>query len=125
MSTTVFPSSEFSESFVESMRNRMAVSYCKYGPIKDGFPHKVNAIESLQRRLEKYHETGNTEWLIDAANFAMIEFMLPSHPKAHFRGTDSRESPGRFSYEEGDTMKDNSQLSDETWSDLRAKGGSS
>lgn len=124
MSKAVVPSSEFSERFVEAMRNRMAVSYCKYGSIKDGFPRKINAIESLQRRLEKYHETGNTEWLIDAANFAMIEFMLPSHPRAHFRATDSRESPGRFSHEEGDTTKDNSQLSGEAWSDLRVKGGS-
>lgn len=106
------PVSEFSQQFIQGMKDRMAMSYCKYGPIKDAFPHKVNALESLQMRLDKYHETGNTEWLIDAANFAMIEFMLPSHPKKHFRGTDSRESPGRFSLEEGKTDRTNDQLTD-------------
>jgi hypothetical protein len=25
----------------------------------------------------------------------MLEFMLPRHPRAHFRATDSGESPGR------------------------------
>lgn len=89
------PNSEFSESFIEGMRNRMAVSFHKYGAIKDAFPHKVNAMKSLRRYLEKYEETGNTEFLMDAANYAMIEFMLPSHADAHFRATDSNESPGR------------------------------
>lgn len=28
------------------------------------------------------------------ANFAMIEYMHPSHPQAHFRATGSDESPG-------------------------------
>lgn len=32
---------------------------------------------------------------MDVANFAMIEFMLPRHPDAHYRPTDSHESPGR------------------------------
>lgn len=48
-------------------------------------------------RLRKYAETGNTEFLVDAANFAMIEFMLPSHPNAFFEGTDDDQSPGRRS----------------------------
>ena len=86
---------EFSEAFVQGMRDRMVVSYFKYGPIADGFPHKVNAVTSLTDRLRKYAETGNTEFLIDAANFAMIEFMHPSHPNAFFEGTDSDQSPGR------------------------------
>jgi hypothetical protein len=33
--------------------------------------------------------------VIDLANYAMIEFMHPRHPEAHFRATESRESPGR------------------------------
>jgi hypothetical protein len=86
---------EFSEKFVEGMRNRMEVSFHKYGPIKDAYPHKVDAIKSLKIRLDKYEATGNTEYLIDAANFAMIEFMLPAHPEAHFEATDTNGSPGR------------------------------
>jgi hypothetical protein len=89
------PSSEFSERFVQGMANRMAVSYCKYGAVADAYPHKVNALASLRARLQKYEETGNTEFLMDAANFAMIEFMHPAHEAAHFTPTDSEASPGR------------------------------
>lgn len=88
---------EFNEDFVQGMRDRMVVSFYKYGPVAEGFPDKVNAISSLTDRLRQYAETGNTEFLMDAANFAMIEFMHPAHPKAFFEGTDSDQSPGRRS----------------------------
>lgn len=106
----MFANSEFSQEFVQAMKDRMDVSYAKYGPIKDAYPHKVNALESMEKRIAKYHATGNTEWLVDAANFCMIEFMLPSHPKSHFRATSAAESPGRFSLEEGHTTKNNCDL---------------
>lgn len=86
---------EFSEPFVQGMRDRMVVSFYKYGPVADAYPHKVNAITSLTDRLRKYAETKNTEFLIDAANFAMIEFMHPSVEGAFFAGTDDDQSPGR------------------------------
>lgn len=99
----------------------MQVSFHKYGPVANAYPHKVNALESLHKRLEKYAETGNTEFLIDAANFAMIEFMFPAHPNAHFRATDSHESPGRAAYDtsfEG-TQKSNAELTDAEWRELK------
>lgn len=115
-------STEFSEQFVDGMRSRMAVSFHKYGTIKDAYPHKVNAMESLRLRLDKYMSTGNTEFLIDAANFAMIEFMLPSHPEAHFKATDSSESPGRCAYDTQfePTQRDNAELTDAEWKKLRS-----
>ena len=86
--------SEFSLDFVEKMKNRMLMSYFKYGFVYDNCSNgKVDALVNLERRVEKYRETGNTEWLVDAANFAMIEFMYPQHKDAHFRATDSDESP--------------------------------
>lgn len=88
---------EFSDVFVSGMKDRMVVSYYKYGAVANAYPDKVNAITSLTDRLRKYAETGNTEFMIDAANFAMIEFMHPSHPGAFFEGTDSDQSPGRRS----------------------------
>jgi hypothetical protein len=88
---------EFSDEFVEGMKSRMVVSFYKYGPVAAAYPDKVNAVTSLTDRLRKYAETGNTEFLMDAANFAMIEFMHPSHPNAFFEGTDSDQSPGRRS----------------------------
>jgi hypothetical protein len=102
------PATEFSEQFVTGMRNRMAVSYYNYGSVSEAYPHKVDAISSLLVRLNRYADTGNTEWLIDAANFAMIEFMLPRHKDAHFQGTDDNASPGRVSARTGaDDKRDN------------------
>lgn len=101
------PTTEFSEEFATKMRNRMEVSYHKYGPVAKAYPHKVNAMKSLQERLKKYQETGNTEWLIDAANFCMIEFMHPSHENAHFEAKDADASPGRVWYDSKSKMRDN------------------
>lgn len=89
------PDSEFSEAFAQGMADRMAVSFAKYGAVKDAYPHRVDAIASLKARLERYERDGNTEWLMDVANFAMIEFLHPKHPEAHYLPTDSKASPGR------------------------------
>jgi hypothetical protein len=89
------PASEFSVSFARRMIARMATSFFKYGRVAEGFPHKVDAIASLRSRLDKYIATGNTEWLVDVANFAMIESMHPRHPNAHFEATDAAGNPGR------------------------------
>lgn len=89
------PSSEFSLLFVQGMADRMAMSYYKYGKVAEAYPRKVDAVASLKLRLEKYEQTGNTEFLMDVANFAMIEFMHPRHDNAFFKPTDSGESPGR------------------------------
>lgn len=89
------PTTEFSEAFVQGMADRMAVSFCKYGPIAEAFPSRVDALATLQLRLEAYARTGNTENLIDAANYALIEFLRPRHPEAHFKAEDGKASPGR------------------------------
>ncbi|HEX7006748.1 MAG TPA: hypothetical protein VF274_06405 [Alphaproteobacteria bacterium] len=92
---------EFSEEFVRHMRNAMVMSYYKYGPIADAYPERVDAIGSLMQRLRKYAESGNTEYLVDAANFAMIEYMRPRHPEAKFVPTDDDGSPGRIALRTG------------------------
>jgi hypothetical protein len=86
---------EFSHDFVEKMKNSMVVSFHKYGPIDSAFPDRVDAVASLMDRLRLYTSTGNTEALMDVANFAMIEYMRPSHPDAHYTPTDDDGSPGR------------------------------
>lgn len=91
----IAPMSEFSHDFVKGMANRMAVSFHKYGLVADAVPDKVDALASAQQRVDLYRETGNTEALIDAANFLMMEFMHPSIPDAYFAATDSDGSPGR------------------------------
>lgn len=86
---------EFSERFADKMRRRMIVSYHKYGAVAAGFPEKMDALESLRLRLAMYADTGNAEWLVDVANFAMIAYMHPADRRARFQGTDADASPGR------------------------------
>lgn len=85
---------DFSDSFVSKMKNRVVVSHYKYGWMKDTYPELADAVACLEQRLAMYKETGNLENLVDLANFAMIEYMYPRHPAAHFQGTDSDQSPG-------------------------------
>lgn len=100
------PDSEVSAKFLQGMLDRMAVSYAKYGAVASAYPSKVDAVESLRVRLDKYLATGNTEFLMDVANFAMIEFMHPNMRDAHFRATDARESPGRVWHGEVNPVQD-------------------
>ena len=83
--------SEYSEDFDKLRKKMMVMSFYKYGPMKENYKTEktINAISSLEKRLKKYKETGNTELLADIANFAMIEFMYPQHDKAHYKPTDS------------------------------------
>jgi len=85
---------EYSERFDEIRKKMMVMSYYIYGPVAKNAGKGVDEIKSALKRIEKYQDTGNTEFLADAANFLMIEFMYPSHPKAHYRPTDHDESPG-------------------------------
>lgn len=85
---------EYSSKFDEIRQKMMITSFYKYGPAKRNYPSRIKAIESLEKRLEAYKATGNTEYLADIANFAMLEYMYPSHEKAHYKATDSKDSPG-------------------------------
>ncbi len=96
--------SQVSKQFIQGMVNRMCQGLATYGPITKERMEKINMIKSLEQRIEKYKETGNTEWLMDAANYCMMEFMFPNHPNGHFKATSSRESPG-YTDNEGDIRK--------------------
>jgi hypothetical protein len=115
--------SEISREFVQGMADRMVVSFYKYGAVADAYPHKVDAIESLKKRLERYVETGNTEWLMDVANFAMIEFMRPRHAEAHYAPTDSQESPGRVWNTGAQTQDGNTHANENARRKLYARDG--
>lgn len=83
---------EWNYHFEGLQKKAMVMSYYKYGKMTQN--HKVDnlmdAVANLEKRLEMYKETGNTEFLVDVANFAMIEFTYPQHPDAHFKGTDGK-----------------------------------
>jgi hypothetical protein len=67
---------ELVRTFLQGMINRMTVSHFKYGP------------------LDAYLEDQNTEHLIDASNYLMIEWLYPSIDGIHFTPTDSDGSLG-------------------------------
>lgn len=86
--------SEYSEEFDKLRKNRVEVSYYKYGSARKNFGEgRVDAIGSLELCLEKFKKTGNTEYLVDVANYAMFRFMYPM-PGEFFKTTDSSQSAG-------------------------------
>ncbi len=85
---------EYSSEFDKLRMSRVEVSYFKYGPARDNFGSgRVDAIGSLELCLEKFKKTGNTEYLLDVANYAMFRYMYPL-PGEYFKATDSNESAG-------------------------------
>lgn len=89
-------SEEYSEQFDELRKNRVKTSFYKYGPIKTNATEKLfDTMETCQMCIEKYKSTGNTEYLCDAANYLMFEFMYPQLAGAFFKATSSSESAGR------------------------------
>lgn len=86
---------EYSEHFDDLRKNRVKVSYFKYGPSKINFGERiVSSLGSMKKCVDKYVDTGNTEYLCDAANYLMFEFMYPTHEKAFFEATGPEKSAG-------------------------------
>ena len=86
---------EYNDEFDRLRQNRVAVSFYKYGPAKLNFGEKlVDAMGCVEKCISKYKETGNTEYLCDAANYLMFEYMYPQKEGAYFKATDSSESAG-------------------------------
>ncbi len=85
---------DYATEFDSLRQNSIVQSHYKYGWMSETYPALASAFGSLKQRVELYERTGNAEWLVDIANFAMIEFKHPAHPAYHFRRTGSHESPG-------------------------------
>ena len=84
---------QFSPLFLQYMKNRLIQGYHKYGSICDHH-QEYDIMACIRKRLTSYEMTGNTEFLVYAANFLMFEFMFSQHPEGHFRATSTEESPG-------------------------------
>ena len=104
--SNVYPRMDYWDA-IQKMANRMAFSQQKYGDLEENYP-SISAYKNIQERLWLYLETGNTEHLLDAANFCVIEHLIPSHERAHFRATGSEESPGLVD----EPVKDNCSVCD-------------
>lgn len=94
MENTVILNKEYCWEFDEKRKNAIIMSYYKYGPSKENFKKgMVDAIGSLKKNLKKFEETGNTEYLVDVANYAMFRYMYPQGNES-YRPTDSNGSAG-------------------------------
>lgn len=102
------PDSEYSVEFLEGMLNRMAVSHFKYGKVEEGMA-KIDAIISACRHIEQYADDNNTEHLVDAANFLMMEFMFPANG-GKFTPTGTEGSIGRVTVDGVVTQTPNNEI---------------
>lgn len=69
--------------FVQGMLNRILVGELRYGS-----PHKRQKYMSrLLKETLAYKRSGNAEHLINIANYCILEWMCPEHPKHHFDNT--------------------------------------
>ena len=85
---------EYSKEFDILRRNRVEVSYFKYGPARDNFGGgRVDAIATAELCIEAFKKDKNTEHLVDAANYLMFRYMYPM-PGEYFKATDSSGSVG-------------------------------
>lgn len=86
---------QYSPDFLRAMADAMIVSGFKYGDLYVAYPDKVDALASMQARVTRYLDTGDKRYLIDAANFLMIEFLAPRLPGAFYDLDAVNESIGR------------------------------
>ena len=75
--------------FIEHMVNAMVMSAFKYGDVKP-ICGKV-AIEKMNKEIEMFMEDGNTEHMVNVANYAMLRYMFPLEGEKYI-GTDSDKS---------------------------------
>lgn len=83
--------SEWSQEFIELMRNRMVMGAYRYGTIRAKNKPNYDRLQSIEKRLNLYKETGNDELLVDIANMCLIEFEIGTHPNKHFDAVDDGE----------------------------------
>ena len=86
--------SEWSQDFENHMRARLIQGAFRYGLMGSKDKPKFDRMESILKRVKKYNETGNIEFLVDIANLALLEYVEGDHPKKHFKSIDDGEHVG-------------------------------
>ena len=69
----------YDEEFDTMRKNRIEISFYKYGPVRKNYgpTGNINAIGTFIKCIQKYEKTHNTEFLLDAVNYLMFEYMWP------------------------------------------------
>lgn len=85
--------SEWSLEFEQLMRNRLLMGAFRYGTleIKRKIGHKWDLIGAIEKKIKLYNDTGNTEYLVDIANYCLLEYECGVHPKKHFTALDNHQ----------------------------------
>lgn len=85
---------EYSDEFDKLRRNRVEVSFYKYGSARDNFGGgRVDALKTAEICIEAFKKDHNTEHLVDAANYLMFRYMYP-YDGEYFKATNSSDSVG-------------------------------
>lgn len=85
---------DFSEEFIAKMKNAIETSHYKYGWASKTYPELAQGINCIDDRIRAYKETRNKDYLVDIANFAMLEYLYPMFEDAHYTPGDSDKSVG-------------------------------
>lgn len=63
----------------------------RYGTMEQKRKRAVpwDLVGAIKKKLELYDATGNLEYMVDIANYCLLEFEFGSHPKRHFTALDN------------------------------------
>lgn len=83
---------EWSDLFETLMRNRLLMGAFRYGTMEEkrrnATKNRWDLLGAIKAKCELYEETGNTEYLVDMANYCLLAFEFDPHPKKHFSALD-------------------------------------
>jgi len=82
---------EFNYGFIKLCANRMIQGRFRYGSLRKSKVDYLYIEKFIRNRLRAFMETGNSEFLCDISNAAMIEFTNKTHPDWHFETHHRRE----------------------------------
>lgn len=75
--------------FFKLMRTRLEMGYLRYEVGNQGAnKKKYDYIKAMRDKIDLYEKTGNTEFMVDVGNYAMLEFSQGNHPNRHYYGSD-------------------------------------
>ncbi len=92
---SVKPKQKSIVSFLQMMVNRLAVASYRYGGGVPCWDAAQDYRKRIDDKLEMYDKTGNTEFLVDVANYCMLDFYNSLHPNAHFKTGEGGGNIGR------------------------------